>query len=39
MLPNSIPRTIMTQHSLIYVENNSILIKPNLHHLEIFIIT
>ena len=40
MLPYPKPRTIMSSlHSLIYIENNSILVKLNVHHLEMFIIT
>ena len=36
LLPNPKPITIMTQHSLNFVENNSILVKLNLLHDFIF---
>ena len=41
MLPNPKPKKFMTYnlYSLIYVENNSILVNLNLHDLEMFIIT
>ena len=39
MIPNPKPKTMMTQPTFIHLcWNNSILVKLNLHHLEMFII-